>query len=122
MTETTTPCEIAPVEVHNSDGVTIAWHARDTWTGMLATGSSEFQSAEAAIDWAKSNGYEPDLQLVARHRLEQAIGILGPYRAAQAIVDVFSVHQLVRFGLEFRRCLEARITAEDPCIDEAAVR
>ena len=44
----------------------------------------------------------------------------GPYELAAVIVDRFSIHQLVRFGLEFRRRLEARVTAEDHFMDSVS--
>jgi hypothetical protein len=111
-------CEIVPVDRHDGDGVTTEWDVRDPWAGRL--NEHAFETPEAAADWAIGNGHAPDLRLVAAYRMGQALAALGPYGAAEVIVDGFSIHELVRFELEFRRRLDARVTAEDHFMDSVS--
>ena len=112
------PCEIVPADRHRSDGVTIEWVVRDTEAEQFK--AAGFESAEAAVEWATANGYEPDRALIAEYQLDLALAILGPSRAAVAIVAAFSVRQLATFGVEYRRSYESRIDGEDYCLQAAA--
>jgi hypothetical protein len=59
-------------------------------------------------------------RLVAAYRMRQTLAALGPYGAAEVIVDGFSLHELVRFELEFRPRLAARVTVEDHFMDSVS--
>lgn len=114
---TSRPCTIVSLQFLNEDGSTrTSWAVRkEPWDRMTSHG--DFDSPEEATAWAELNGYTPDPKYTAVYHLEQQLDILGPYLAAAAIVDHFSIHQLVRFGLEFRRKLDDRVTAEDYAMD-----
>lgn len=120
MTSTATEhhCEIVPIDRHDSDGVTVEWGVCDPWHADKLRASG-FQSPEAAIEWATANGYTPDLQLVAAHRLEQSLTVLGPWNAAKTVVSALTEPQLIRFAIQFRRSFGAKIEAADYWMDLA---
>jgi len=77
-------------------------------------------SAARSIRFRASQPFRDEKARRAGERLEQALKAVGPYKAATIVAQAFNSHQILRFGITFRREVENKVEAEDNYLGNAS--